>query len=324
MVQNINLAIAFLAGIISFISPCILPVIPSYLSFIGGISYSDLKESKTSRWAIFVKTLFFVIGFSVIFVVLGVVFSGVGTALSGASRLISMLAGTVVIALGLNFIFDFWKVLSVEKRFHYQGRPPGVVGPVLLGMAFGAGWTPCIGPILASILFLAGTSGQGFQGTVLLAVYSAGLGVPFILAGLFFSSFQKRLEKFKPYLHTVKVASGVFLVFVGLLIFFGSLTKINVFFFKLAGRLEAWSEENPSGPRLLFSIPFLILSLTIILFYLKRAFSSVTSSGLSLKSLIFPVRLILIAFLTGLTILSFSDLVDIPKLIVLWLSFQGI
>ncbi|HEC61914.1 MAG TPA: cytochrome c biogenesis protein CcdA [bacterium] len=321
---NINYFIALFAGLISFLSPCILPVIPSYLSFIGGVSYGDLTGKKISRWAIFIKTMFFVLGFSAVFVVLGVVFSGVGIALSSLSRVIYMVAGTVVIALGLNFIFDFWKILNLEKRFHFRKRPHGVIGPVLVGMAFGAGWTPCIGPILASILFLAGTSSQGLKGTLLLAVYSAGLGIPFILAGLFFSSFQKQMERIKPYLRTVKMASGVFLVFIGLLIFSGSLTKLNVFFFKIASELEIWADDNPRGPRMLFSFPFLVPSLLLIFFYWKRAYNLVIRSGLAVKTLVFPLRLIFIVFLSGLTALTLTGFIDFTKLIVQWLNFQGI
>ncbi len=324
MTENLNFAIAFLAGIISFISPCILPVIPSYLSFIGGITYNELIDKKISRWGIFIKTLFFISGFSVIFIVLGFVFSGVITSFGGASRIINMIAGTIVIVLGLNYIFDFFKILNIEKKFHFKKRPRGAVGSMLLGMAFGAGWTPCIGPILASILFLAGTSGQGLQGTVLLAFYSAGLGIPFILAGLFFSSYQNRMEKLKQHFHKIKIGSGVFLLIIGVLIFFGSLSRINTFFFKIAGNLEAWRGDNPSCPRLLFFIIFLIISITLIFFYIKRALRIIRSSGSTLKSFIFPARLILIVFFIGTTILSFSGILDIPKIIILWMTFQGI
>ncbi len=321
---NINFTLALFAGLISFLSPCILPVIPSYLSFIGGIPYSDLEDKKIPKWTIFIKTVFFVLGFSAVFVVLGVVFSGVGTVLSAASRVISIVAGSVVIALGLNFIFDFWKILNLEKRFHFRKRPRGVIGAVLVGMAFGAGWTPCIGPILASILFLAGTSSQGLKGTMLLVVYSAGLGIPFVLAGLFFSSFQKRMERLKPYLRTVKMVSGVFLVFIGLLIFSGSLTKLNIFFFKMASELEIWADANPRDSRLLLSFPLLVLSLLLIFFYLKRVYRSVVRSSLTVKTLVFPVQLISIVFFSGLTALSLTGRIDFSKLIVLWLNFQGI
>ncbi len=322
--ENLNFAIAFLAGIISFISPCILPIIPSYLSFIGGISYTELAGKKISKWGIFIKTLFFVAGFSIIFIALGVVFSSAGTALSGASRLVNMVAGTVVIVLGLNFIFDFWKILSMDKRVHFQKRPSGIIGSVLLGMAFGAGWTPCVGPILASILFLAGASSRIFEGTALLAVYSFGLGIPFILAGLFFSTFETQMKKIRPHLHTIKIASGVFLIILGVLIFMGSFAKMNVFLFTLAGDLEAWNEVDPLGPRLLFGLILLIFSLVLTFFYLMRVFRMRSSADLSIQSFFLPLRLMSILFFAATAILTFTGTLNIPKIIALWLTFQGI
>ncbi|MCK5611677.1 cytochrome c biogenesis protein CcdA [Candidatus Pacearchaeota archaeon] len=321
---NINFVLAFIAGVISFISPCILPVIPSYLSFIGGVSYDELADRKTSKWGILIKTLFFIAGFSIVFTTFGVVFSSVGASLSGASRIVDMVAGSIVIILGLNFIFDFIKILNMEKKFHYKKSPRGVVGSTLLGMAFAAGWTPCIGSILASILFLAGTSGQGIRGAAFLAVYSAGLGIPFIFAGLYFSSFQKRLEKIRKHLHTIKIVSGAFLVIIGILIFFGNLSQINIYFFGLAGSLETWGENNPAAPRLLFFSIFLIISLVLIYFYIRRINRLIIGNSLAVKSFILPARLIFIAFFISTTVLTISGRLDISKLIVRWLTFQGI
>ncbi len=322
--ENLNFAIAFLAGIVSFVSPCILPIIPSYLSFIGGISYTELAGKKSSRWGIFIKTLFFVAGFSIIFIALGVVFSSAGSVLRGVSRLFNMAAGTVVIVLGLNFTFDFWKILNVDKRFYLKKRPKGIFGSVLIGMAFGAGWTPCIGPILASILFLAGTSSRIFQGIALLAVYSIGLGMPFILAGFFFSTFQKQMEKIKPYLHTIKIASGMFLIILGILIFIGSFARMNALLFTMAGNLEAWSETDPSGPRLFFGFIFLIFSLGLIFFYVRRVFRIISSPDLSMRSFFLPGRLLFVLFFTATAILSFTGILNISKIFTLWLTFQGI
>jgi cytochrome c-type biogenesis protein len=212
----------------------------------------------------------------------------------------------------------------MDKRFHFQKRPHGVIGSVLLGMAFGAGWTPCIGPILASILFLAGTSSRIFQGTALLAVYSFGLGIPFILAGLFFSTFQMQMEKIRPHLHTIKIASGVLLIILGVLIFIGSFAKMNVFLFTLAGQLEAWNEGDPLGPRLLFGSIFLIFSFVLLFFYFRRVFRRISSSDLSIQLFFLPGRLIFILFFAATAILSFTGILNIPKIITLWLTFQGI
>jgi cytochrome c-type biogenesis protein len=212
----------------------------------------------------------------------------------------------------------------MEKKFHYRKSPRGVVGSTLLGMAFAAGWTPCIGSILASILFLAGTSGQGIRGAALLAVYSAGLGIPFIFAGLYFSSFQKRFEKIGKHLQTIKIVSGIFLVIIGILIFFGNLSQINIYFFSMAGNLESWGENNPMAPRLLFFIIFLVISLALIYSYIKKVNRLITSRGLTAKSFIIPARLILIVFFISTTVLSISGRLEISRMIVRWLTFQGI
>jgi len=185
MNADITLFIALAAGLASFLSPCVFPVIPSYLSYIGGLTLNELESSRKARVMLTVNSLLFVLGFTAVFTLLGVFFSGVGMALSGISRTVNIAAGTVVIILGLNFMFDFWKLLNMERRFHFSKRPAGAAGSLLLGMAFGAGWTPCIGPILASILFLAGSSEEVGKGALLLLVYSFGLGLPFILAGVF-------------------------------------------------------------------------------------------------------------------------------------------
>jgi len=322
--QNVNIIIAFSAGIISFISPCILPVIPSYLSFIGGVSYSELVDKKTSKWGIFLKSLIFVAGFSLVFTALGVIFSSVGFAFSGASRIINMAAGSIVIILGLNYMFNFIKILNIEKKLQFRKRRSGAVGPLLLGMAFAAGWTPCIGPILASILFLAGTSGQGLEGAALLAIYSAGLGLPFILAGLFFSSYQNRMKKLSRHLYKIKIASGILLVAIGVLIFFGSLARLNSLFFAMAGNLDAWAGGNPAGPRILFFSIFLFFSIVLIFFYIRRVRKVKLQSGFDKKLFVYPARLILIVIFLSASILTLSGALDIPKLIVNWLTFQGI
>ncbi len=321
--ENVNFAIALVAGVISFISPCILPVIPSYLAMIGGITYGDLTHQKKIRWTIFAKTLLFVGGFTVVFVVLGTVFSSIGMILSGANRIINYVAGSVVMLIGLNYIFNFVRILNIERRFHFQNKPAGGIGPALLGMAFGAGWTPCIGPILASILFLAGSSAQGLQGTMLLLTYSLGLGIPFILAGVFFCTFQKHMAKLKPHFRAIRIMSGVFLMFVGTLIFFGSLTRLNAFFFQTASRLDVWAQESPWIAHKLFSLPFFIFLFLLVLSYIKRV-TTLSAGASTARSLLIPARLILILSVALFAVLSFTGILSIPRLVTSWLSFQGI
>ncbi|HKJ85409.1 MAG TPA: cytochrome c biogenesis protein CcdA, partial [Spirochaetia bacterium] len=155
-----TLALSFAAGLLSFLSPCIVPLVPSYLSFIGGVAANEASDRAPTRGVVILRTALFVLGFTVVFVVLGIVFSGSGALFSNTGNIINVIAGAVVIVLGLNVIFDFWKFLNIERRFHLSSRPAGHFGSVLIGMAFGAGWTPCIGPILASVLILAGSSGS--------------------------------------------------------------------------------------------------------------------------------------------------------------------
>ncbi|GHV64291.1 hypothetical protein AGMMS49587_16380 [Spirochaetia bacterium] len=168
---QLSIFLAFAAGLLSFLSPCVLPIIPSYLCIIGGV-----------RSHLVAGTVSFILGFSAVFIVLSILLSTTLFLLGGISRYITIAAGIIVIILGLNVIFDFLSFLNYEKRFHLNKRPRGIAGTFLAGAAFGAGWTPCVGPILGSILLLAGQSGKTATAALYLAVYSAGLGLPFLLA----------------------------------------------------------------------------------------------------------------------------------------------
>ena len=327
--MNVNIFIAFAAGIVSFLSPCIFPVIPSYLTYIGGLSLNEMQASRKSRIRLFLNSLLFVVGFTLVFTILGVFFSGVGIALSGAAKYINMGAGIIVIILGLNFIFDFWKMLNLEKKFHFTKKPGGAVGSVLLGMAFGAGWTPCIGPILATILFLASGSGSVGRGAGLLLVYSAGLGMPFIIAGLFFAKFQKVFSRLRKYLHAIKIGSGIFLISIGILIFSGRLSRINIFLFRISNGLESLNEEFPIGTAvisgLIFLIPAVFIGISFVKHLIHRSQAvepEMESKRIKLK---FPTGrfVFTIAFLL-ISVLVFIGVLDIGSLISNWLTFQGL
>lgn len=324
MTANLHLSLAFLAGLLSFLSPCILPLIPSYLSFIGGISLLELQRNRTMRLSIFLQTLFFVLGFSVVFITLGVLFSSTGGILSNAVQLINIIAGAVVILLGFNFIFDFWKILNREKRVHIDRKPVGFLGSILLGMAFGGGWTPCVGPILASILILAGSSGKMLNGIFLLIAYSAGLGLPFLLAGLFFSQFARQMEKIKPYLNRIRIASGIFLIMIGILILLGRLQRLNIFLFSSAYTLQAWQESSPLLSRLVLSTLFLIPFFLLLFAYIRRANKVRRQGKLSLKKSIRPGRIIFLTILLLLGVFTLSGTVNLVDLLSFWFTFQGI
>ncbi|MCG8477690.1 MAG: cytochrome c biogenesis protein CcdA, partial [Spirochaetales bacterium] len=227
MGAQLNIFIAFVAGLLSFLSPCVVPLIPSYLSFVSGASFDELRNASVSRRRILSRTLFFVLGFTIVFVVLGIIFSGPMFLFGGAVRWINFGAGLVVILLGINVMFDLVGVLNVERRFHLSARPADGLGATAVGMAFGAGWSPCIGPILASILFLAGTQGQISRAALLLAVYSLGLGLPFIVTGVAFSRASRLLRRLRPYMGAIKTVSGLFLIAVGVLIMVGRFQQIN-------------------------------------------------------------------------------------------------
>lgn len=313
MVSDINVAIAFAAGVLSFLSPCVLPLIPSYLSFVTGASLSELQGETTPRLPILLRTLFFVIGFSLVFVVLGVLFSGSGFFLAGAARWINGVAGTIVVVLGLNVIFDFAKSLNFEKRMHVANRPTSYIGSGLVGMAFGAGWSPCIGPILAGILFMAGSSGNLGRGVLYLSVYSIGLGLPFLLAALFFTRVTSLLNRIKRYLGTIRIASGLLLVGLGLLIAFGQFQAMSGAIVSAGSQLEAWHTANPGRSRRIFGLVLLVLGAfwPAVRLLRKRDLRRPIGAGVSLV-------------LVGLAALELSGVTEVALLFARWLTFQGI
>lgn len=254
------------AGLLSFLSPCVLPLIPVYLSFISGESAAALGMSRASgpegkparaggklRMVLLVRTLFFVAGFTLVFTALAIVFGGgmrfVG---SSASLWVNRVAGILVIVLALNTVFDFIPFLRGEYRVAEPGaggtdtaRAWNPLRAVLLGMAFAAGWTPCVGPILSSILLFAGQEGNIARSAFLLMAYSAGLGIPFILTGLFLDRATPVLSWFKRHMTAVKIVSGILLLGFGIALLAGSLSGITVFFLKAGYAMEELAATGP-------------------------------------------------------------------------------
>jgi len=228
-VSNINLVtigISFAAGILSFLSPCVLPLVPGYISLISGVSVDRLKEGSNSRQAVILNSLAFNAGLSVIFLILGTTAGLVGAALT-SNPWVRIIGGIVIIAFGLQLI-GLLKISALYKdtRLFSQDKPKGMLGSLTLGMAFAAGWTPCIGPILGGIIGLAATSGGWRSGLVLSAFYSAGLAIPFLVTGLAISKFLGFYSGFRKHLHKVEVVSGCVLILVGLLVMTGQSTKL--------------------------------------------------------------------------------------------------
>jgi cytochrome c-type biogenesis protein len=225
-ISLLNIAISFAAGILSFLSPCVLPLVPGYISLISGVSIEGLKEGTTNRRAVIINSLAFNAGLSVIFLVLGTTAGLVGAAIT-SNPWVRIIGGIVIIAFGLQLI-GLLKISALYKdtRFFSDDKPRGFFGSAALGMAFAAGWTPCIGPILGGIIGLAATSGGWRSGLVLSAFYSAGLAVPFLLTGLGINNFLSLYKNFRRHLHKVEVLSGVVLILVGLLVMSGKSTLL--------------------------------------------------------------------------------------------------
>jgi cytochrome c-type biogenesis protein len=221
---SLGFLVAFTAGILSFLSPCVLPLVPSYIGFLTGLS---LDEMGSRRRVAFTHALAFVLGFSVIFLLLGASATALGRALKYHEVWLQRVGGVLIIFFGLVCLGVFkFGALQQERRLHLQNKPLGYLGSVFVGMAFGAGWTPCIGPILGGILGLAAASDTLGRGVALLAAYSAGLAVPFLLAAWAVDGFLEWFQKFRRYLPWVMRASGVLLVFVGVLLATGQFTRL--------------------------------------------------------------------------------------------------
>ena len=228
MTENLSVFIAFGAGFLSFLSPCVLPLIPSWLCIIGGSPMTRAADSDTENMPRPVaRTVSFIFGFTAVFVILSIIFSTTFS-LMGSFRYINLISGAVVIILGLNIIFNFLSFLNYEKRLHLKNKPKGIVGAFLAGGAFGAGWTPCIGPVLTGILVLAASSGGIPRAALYLLFYSAGLGFPFLLAAFFFNAFVKISAKLRAHLPLIQRISGALLIVIGVLIVTGHYQVLSV------------------------------------------------------------------------------------------------
>jgi cytochrome c-type biogenesis protein len=228
---NITIWVAFLAGLLSFLSPCVLPLVPGYVSLISGVSIDHLKDGnesrKNARRAVILNSIAFNIGLSMIFLSLGVLAGLLGKTVT-ANPWFRIIGGIVIIGFGFQ-LMGFLKIGALYKdtRFFSQQKPRGMLGSMTLGMAFAAGWTPCIGPILGGIIGLAATSGNWKMGLYLSCFYAAGLAVPFLLTGLGINKFLGFYSKFRKHLHKVEVVSGVMLISIGLLIATNKVAVIN-------------------------------------------------------------------------------------------------
>ena len=225
--DQIGFFIALSAGLLSFLSPCVLPLVPSYLTFVTGMSLEDL-ESGVDRKTTLVHATLFVVGFSTIFILLGASASFLGQFFKQYETLIARVGGVVIILLGLHLAGVFRLLpLMQEKRLHLRDKPAGYLGTLAVGFAFGAGWTPCIGPVLGAILTYGFSRETMWAGVGLLTVYSIGLAIPFLAAALALDWFLQAFKKFRRFMPLVEKISGVLLIFLGLLLVTGSFTLLT-------------------------------------------------------------------------------------------------
>jgi cytochrome c-type biogenesis protein len=230
--QSVELLVAFSVGMLSFLSPCVLPLVPSYVTFVTGMSLDELTgenaERERVRRAVIVHSLLFIAGFTLVFVILGASATFLGSLFSYASRGLERVGGLLLIVFSL-YLLGLIRIpgASREWRVHLGDKPVGYLGTVLVGVTFGAGWTPCIGPVLGSILTMAATSGSVAEGTGLLLVYSIGLAIPFLLAALLLRHFLGGMKRIGPWLPWLTRLSGVVLLVMGLLMVTGRFTMLS-------------------------------------------------------------------------------------------------
>ena len=230
MGQSIGVAVAFSAGLFSFLSPCVLPLFPSYISFITGMSVSDLTTdlSMAARRRVLLHAVAFVVGFSVIFVALGASFSAASQVLFSYRNAIRIIGGALIILFGL-YIAGVLRIglLGRTASWQIKEKPAGYLGSFAVGVTFAIGWTPCVGPILGAILSLAGTAETVQRGIGLLVAYSAGLGAPFLVSALALGPFLSFFKRYRPFIPVVERAAGVLLVVVGVLVFTNYYVVLN-------------------------------------------------------------------------------------------------
>ncbi|MFQ3546930.1 MAG: cytochrome c biogenesis protein CcdA [Termitinemataceae bacterium] len=320
---------AAVAGLLSFLSPCVFPLVPSYLAMLSGSSVKeleklsaqprhseDIKDSTSIkdgslRKKTVVRALAFSTGFTLVFVSLGLAFSQASTMIGSTNiRLWSVLGGIIIIILGLDTLFDLLQFLRYEKRFQIARRPQGIGSSFLFGAAFGAGWSPCVGPMLASILLLAGT-GSILKAALLLITYSVGLALPFLLISVFLGSLRPLIEGLKKHMATVKIVSGILLIVIGLYMILGDLRNLSSTFARVGYGIEYLAENHGN----------LVRIITTLIYALAGVWSLIVSRATPTKGLlgyIFPSLLFLLALLEGF------GFIQSLTMIASWMLFQGL
>jgi cytochrome c-type biogenesis protein len=243
MIQNVSIPAALIAGLVSFLSPCVLPLVPPYLVYLTGATIEHVanEESETSsRRAVMISALLFVLGFSTVFVLLGASASLIGGFIRAWSAELAIVAGIVIIVMGLHFLgLTRIGLLMREGRLSIP-RPVGLWGAYVMGLAFAFGWTPCIGPILAAILSIAAAEATVAKGAGLLAVYSAGLGIPFLIAAFMVEQFSSVFARMKRHLATVERAMGVLMIVTGIAFLTGAVSNVSIWLLETFPALQSF------------------------------------------------------------------------------------
>lgn len=230
---DVNIFVAFAAGVFSFLSPCVLPLIPSYLSFVSGVSLEEMRGEQTlsrMRWRVVFNAIAFIAGFSLVFVSLGASASYLGGLFMAYRDAIRIIGGVFILLVGL-YLAGLFKVAALERylQFNLKDKPAGYLGSILVGITFAVAWTPCVGPILGATLALASTSGEVDRGVFLLTSYAAGLGLPFFLSALAIESFLQFSYRLRRYIRAIHMAGGILLVVAGILLITDYMTLLNAY-----------------------------------------------------------------------------------------------
>lgn len=325
-----DLLAALAAGLVSFISPCVLPLLPAYLSILSGLTVKELagREQKAKLLG---TSLMFSAGFTLAFTVLGIVFAGGMNFIGGSSRLFGQIAGAAVILLGLNLVFDFIRILNNDVRLiqKFAGKGRGHVNAFLMGLAFAAGWSPCIGPILASILLMAAKKTNVGASAMLLLAYSAGFALPFVASALFFERLSPLLAFLKKHGNGVRIASGVLLIGFGLAMLLGSVSRISAMAAQTGAILLNLTSSSPVATRLIGAAIWLLLALLParrILRARKAARAQVGAHERQLDSNApkSGTACILLGIFTILALLELFGALSLLKLLGGWLTFSGL
>jgi cytochrome c-type biogenesis protein len=243
MIQNVSIPAALLAGLVSFLSPCVLPLVPPYLIYLTGATIEHVASEETessSRRAVMISALLFVAGFSTVFVLLGASASLIGGLIRAWSGELAIVAGIVIIAMGLHFLGLTRIGLLMREGRLTMPKPVGLWGAYVMGLAFAFGWTPCIGPILAAILSIAAAEATVAKGAGLLAVYSAGLGIPFLVAAFMVEQFSAVFARMKRHLATVERAMGVLMIITGIGFLTGAVSNVSIWLLETFPSLQSF------------------------------------------------------------------------------------